>query len=113
MSYTQKFQWSTSEQVWPFEKAADGSTLYCKQVNFGTLPNNGTKTTAHNISSLTLSKVNRFYGAATDGTYLQYLPQSNGSTYDVVFALTATDIYITTFANYSSYSAVVYIIYSK
>jgi hypothetical protein len=38
--------------VWPFEKHQDGSTLYCKRVNFGALPNNGTKTVAHNITGL-------------------------------------------------------------
>lgn len=41
-----EFQWSTSEQVWPFEKAIDGSTLYCRQVSIATLPNYGTVTVA-------------------------------------------------------------------
>ena len=27
------FQWSTSEQVWPFEKAADGKTIYAKMIS--------------------------------------------------------------------------------
>ena len=39
----EEFQWSADEQVWPFEKHSDGSPLYCKQVDFGTLPNNGVK----------------------------------------------------------------------
>jgi hypothetical protein len=38
------FTWSTSEQVWPYEKAVDGSTLYCRQVSIPTLPNYGTVT---------------------------------------------------------------------
>lgn len=44
------FQWSTSEQIWPYEIAGDGSTLYCKQINAGTMPNNGTLEVAHNIA---------------------------------------------------------------
>jgi hypothetical protein len=46
------FQWSTSEQVYPLEKALDGSTLYCKQIDTGALPNNTYKTVAHGISNL-------------------------------------------------------------
>lgn len=51
------FQWTTSEQVWPFEKAADGSTLYCKESTALTLPNNGYTYWAHNISGFSRSKV--------------------------------------------------------
>lgn len=54
------FQWSTSEQVWPFEKAADGSTLYCKEVSLGQFPNNGDKDVAHGISDVTANKIQSF-----------------------------------------------------
>ena len=47
----EEFQWSEDEQVWPFERGVNGETLYCKEVNFGALPNNGTKTVAHGISN--------------------------------------------------------------
>ena len=53
----EEFQWSTSEQVWPFEKGPSGQTLYAKQVDFGALPNNGTKTVNHGISSFDSSYV--------------------------------------------------------
>jgi hypothetical protein len=56
------FQWSTSEQVWPFEKARDGSTLYCKEIDFGALPNNGTKSVAHNIGHNNKSSIHDFRG---------------------------------------------------
>jgi hypothetical protein len=48
------FTWSTSEQVWPFEKAADGSTLYCKEIDCGYLGNSGWKSTAHNLGAFEL-----------------------------------------------------------
>lgn len=50
------FQWSSSEQVYPFEKAIDGSTLYCKLIAC-TVPNSGHADTAHNISGFVPSKV--------------------------------------------------------
>lgn len=51
------FQWSTSEQVWPFEKDILGNTLYCKEIDFGALPNSGSKTVAHGISGLAISDI--------------------------------------------------------
>jgi len=54
------FQWSDSEQVYPLEKAADGATLYCKQVNFGALPASTSKPIAHNISGFNPRKLFRF-----------------------------------------------------
>ena len=61
----EEFQWSTSEQVWPFEKTADGKTLYCKEVDFGALPNNGTKNVNHGIS---LSSNNQLWHLTMLGT---------------------------------------------
>jgi hypothetical protein len=48
----EEFQWSTSEQVWPFEKSANGSTLYCKQVNIGDMPVGGWKYVALNTPNI-------------------------------------------------------------
>lgn len=56
----EEFEWSTSEQVWPFEKFVDGSTLYCKEIDFGALPNNGTKTVNHNISGFLTRNLFRY-----------------------------------------------------
>jgi hypothetical protein len=80
---TQAFQWSASEQVYPFEKASDGSTLYCKEIYFGTLPDTGSKSVAHNISpSLTPSKVHAFYGILSN--------DSLGDVYQLGFASQAS-----------------------
>jgi hypothetical protein len=48
----EEFQWSEDEQVWPFERAEDGSTLYCKKIDGGFGPNAGTKAIAHGIDSI-------------------------------------------------------------
>ena len=48
----EEFQWSEDEQVWPFEKANDGSTLYCKEVDCGAGPNNGYSYTNHGIANI-------------------------------------------------------------
>jgi len=50
------FQWSTDEQVYPFEKASDGSTLYCKEVSIGDMPVGGWKYVPLNIPN-----INRIY----------------------------------------------------
>ena len=59
-----EFKWKTTEQMYPFEKADDGSVLYCKYVNCNALPNNGTSNTAHGISNFTASKVHKYWGKA-------------------------------------------------
>jgi hypothetical protein len=56
VAHAPAFQWSTSEQVYPFEKASDGSTLYCKEITAGAL-SSGYTGTAHGISGLTIDKV--------------------------------------------------------
>jgi len=53
------FTWSSSEQVYPFEKNINGDTLYCKQMESLTLPNNGYASVAHGISNLATNKVFR------------------------------------------------------
>jgi hypothetical protein len=54
---TPAFRWSSSEQVYPFEVANDGSTLYCKYYDLGAMPNSGWKTIAHNIPAWTADKI--------------------------------------------------------
>jgi hypothetical protein len=54
------FTWSANEQVYPFEKASDGSTLYCKEVYCGVLPNNGTATTAHGVPEVA-ANINKMF----------------------------------------------------
>lgn len=110
------FIWSSKEQVYPLEKAADGSTLYCKEIYAGSLPNNGVKLAAHGIASIALGKVHKLSGVAIDTSNL-VIPLPSASTsngYNVVLALTPTDVYIATAQNYSAYTVTkIRIIYAK
>ena len=63
------FQWSASEQTYPFEKNSAGNTLYAVEIDLGTLPNNGSKSVAHGISSFDATKVFRVEGLASSNTY--------------------------------------------
>jgi len=60
------FQWSTTEQVYPFELGPNGETMYAKQVELPEIelgPRGSVEpsATAHNISNLDVSSV-RFFG---------------------------------------------------
>jgi len=55
------FQWSTSEQVWPFEKDLSGRTLYCKEIDLGDLPQDGIKTTS--LGNINTQKIFKYYSA--------------------------------------------------
>jgi len=110
------FTWSTSEQVWPFEKHNDGSTLYCKLVDCGTMPNTGTKGVAHGISSLTADKVFRLkiesystsYGTfyTVGGGWPSHATDCRLDTADNIILVTASS-----FWSSNNFSATAYIIY--
>jgi len=115
------FTWSTSEQVWPFEKASGGGTLYAKQIDFGTLPNNGTKTVAHNISGLTPSKVHMITGVmfADSFTYaakimnLGWANHPSVDDYPILFYANETNVVVRDIINWSTHSATIKLIYAK
>lgn len=111
------FQWSTSEQVWPFEKNSSGNTLYCKEINFGALPNNGTKNVAHNISGFAVANLYRIEMTAINTTYgwSMLLPQvrNDSLTYQIGGGVSASNIYIVTAWDYTMVNSTVRIIYTK
>jgi len=111
-----KFQWSTSEQEWPFELDDSGRTLYCKKMNIGALPNNGIKNTAHNISSLTdIRKLFKFwsYSQTNAGNTLQILNPDGYPGYQTSVEVNQTNvIFITQGAN-SGYDGIIYLMYAK
>ena len=103
------FTWSTSEQVWPFEKDELGRTLYCKQLDTGALPDNGAVFTNHNISSFDHSRVFKVYGKATySGASMSIIP--NLYTF---YSIRTTQIVIVTNANVSQYTTTTHMIYAK
>lgn len=116
------FQWSTSEQVWPFEKASNGSTLYAKEINFGSLPDTGVKQVAHNISNLLPSKVHNFYGIASNDSnpgadsvlQLGYASAPNMWSNPIVLEADNNYINVITGASWpASYTGKIRIIYAK
>ena len=114
----EEFQWSTSEQVYPFEKGHNGETLYAKFIDFGNLPNTGTKQVSHNISNFReFRSFSRGY--YPDGHMYDFvrepLPQAHtiyiGSCIGVYY--NETSVSIVTGSNRSEEKALVYLIYSK
>ena len=104
------FIWSENEQYYPLEEAADGSDLYCKEVDFGSLPNNGTKTVAHNIDSLDPTKVHRLYLNILFSTSEFY---ADHDTWVPVTSITSTNVRVSTTQNATNYSGVFRVIYKK
>jgi hypothetical protein len=114
------FTWSTSEQVWPFEKHDDGSTLYCRYVDFGALPNSGTKTVAHNISGLTADKMAAFRFNVKSSSYVSFYSMDGGSGWSghgVGARIDPADNIVcntsSSFFSSNSFTGRAYIIYSK
>ena len=103
----EEFQWSTNEQVWPFEKASDGSTLYAKEVDFGYLPNTGYKGEAHNISNFEFPHSVSFTTRRTTSHNLQL------DTVNVWSSVSATTIGCQSNSNLSDMPAFCRLVYTK
>lgn len=95
--------YSTSE-VNTGAKWIDGSAIYKKTINIGTLPNSTTKNTAHNISNL--GQVLRVEGFTTNGTNTYELPRVmiGGVQYQAQIQVNSTNIQIDTGSDLSSYT---------
>jgi len=97
-------------QVFPASPGASSSSteainrrqVFRKMVDFGALPNTGTTNVAHNIDITSGYSFTRIYGCASDTTNLLYTPIPNANS-DIRVTLTATNVVITTSANYSAY----------
>jgi hypothetical protein len=76
--------------------------VYRMVVNFGALPNTGTKSVPHNIVNWNNQcRLVRSYGAATDPIGLNALPIPNDG---IFLKNNATDVTITTTADFSAYT---------
>ena len=84
----------------------DGTTLYEKTVNCGSMGNNTTTSAAHGITNL--KTVHAFEAVASRASEMFALP-----TPDVFVYANATDINIQTTSNWSAYTAIVTIRYTK
>ena len=81
-------------------------------VNFGPLPNAGVKSVPHNIPVTPGFTFTRIYGCASDTVGFNYIPLPYASPTlvdNIELKVTATDVVITTAADYSAYT-VTYVI---
>lgn len=83
-------------------QAINRRQVFRKMIDFGALPNTATKNVAHEIDITTGYTFTRIYGCASDTTNLLYTPIPNANT-DIRITVNATNVVITTSANYSSY----------
>lgn len=87
--------------------------VYRTVVNFGALPNAGTKSVAHNISFDANFSATRIFATATDPVNLLYIPipfSSPTLNENIKITVDATNVNITTAINYSTYTTVYVVI---
>jgi hypothetical protein len=112
------FTWSTSEQVYPFEKDSSGNTLYCQMVNLGALPNAGI-TNVYPATTVAPSKVFKVWGFATEPSVGQTIPlpfasSAGNSNVEILFNGPSPGFfYVQCPLNNSSFTGKGYVIYSK
>ena len=92
----------TSGQYFISGNPQTNRAVYRMVVNFGALPNTGTKNVAHNIVGWDSNfRLVRAYGAATDPANLDALPIPNDG---IFLKNNSTDVTITTTADFSLYT---------
>lgn len=90
-------------------KWVNGSTIYKKTINFGSLPNATTASVSHSISSL--NNVVKIEGYMTNGSSWRTLPYADGAFTSVYANTTQVSIYTT--ADMSSWTGYVTLYYTK
>lgn len=81
--------------------------IYRKVINFGALPNTGTKSVAHGIICTTATTFTRIYATASDTTGLTYLPipYADAAGIDnIQLDVDATNVNITTASDRTNYN---------
>lgn len=101
-------QWFADPSIDP--QAPDTQTpttrqVYRMVVDFGTLPNTGTKTVPHTIEGIsTQTTFTRIYATASDTTNMEYIPIPYvSSTETIEINIDDTDVIITTSADFSNF----------
>lgn len=103
--------YSNTEKVIGFW--VDNKPIYSQTINFGSLPNNGSKNVAHNISNI--DKVVNYRGIAYSSSAFRTLPTCSplNLTYNIDLYVDTTDIHIITGIDRTSYTSYVTIEYTK
>lgn len=82
--------------------------VYRRVVDFGTLPNTGTTSVAHNIEGISAETTfTRIYGCASDTAAFSYLPipfASTAATGNISVSVDATNVIITTDSDRTAYT---------
>lgn len=106
------FNWSTTEQVWPFETTIGGDPLYAKAVAVAALPN--ATGDFHNHGITNLDRIFYYWGEFSNGTILLKVPYVGSSVAGSIdMFVNATQFRLNTGTNYSAWSGYVFLIYSK
>lgn len=99
---------STGQQYFDLNNPQKNKNVYRMVVNFGALPNAGTKSVPHNISRWDENfRLTRAYGGATDTVNLEALPIPNEG---ILLIINSTDVTVTTTSDYSAFSETTIII---
>lgn len=92
----------TSGQYFTVGNPQLNRAVYRMVVDFGALPNAGTKSVAHNITGWDSAfRLTRAYGASTDPIALEGVPIPNEG---IFLKNNATDVTVTTTANFSAFT---------
>jgi hypothetical protein len=73
-------------------------------INFGALPNTGTKSVAHGITCTSTTTFTQIYATASDTTDFEYIGFSYSPDDEVSLSVDGTNVTVTTKANYSNYN---------
>jgi hypothetical protein len=88
-----------------FATTTTSRSVYRKVINFGALPNTGTKSVAHDIAIETTFIFTRIYGCSSDPVNKKYIPLPYASaTNDIELNVNATNVNIITISNMSAYT---------
>lgn len=92
----------TGAQYFNTDNVQKNRIVYRMTVDFGALPNSGTKSVPHNIPGWDSNfRLTRSYGAATDPIALMALPLPNDG---ILLENDSTDVTVTTTTNRSAYT---------
>jgi len=115
--YKYPFVWSTTEQIWPFERDDNDNVLYAKMFKDQALLAVGPVDIAHGIASMTDEKVFKIWGKAkaiAGGSLIYMLPfYDSGSNYIQIRTPDASNIRLDTGGNWSAWEANIFFVYSK
>lgn len=91
-----------SQQYFKVSNVQQYRNIYRMVVNFGVLPNTGTKSVAHNISGWDSNfRLTCAYGASTDPINLEAVPIPNDN---IFLKINSKDVIITTTANFDTFT---------